>query len=413
VHDLGIAACNDTLRNRVVSLGRWTSQSAQPLTWEWDGSTWTRSATIGPTGAADGRVAFDTARGLTVLHGRSETWEWNGSAWALRTLAISPPGRFHHSLAYDAARQRIVLFGGEYFVPMQGPQYRGDTWTYDGAQWVQQSPAAAPAARSNHAMAYDAARQRTVLFGGNFWSSLFDDTWEWDGTGWTASTPTPRPSGRLGHAMTYDPQSNTVVLFGGAGATTNQLRDDTWQWNGTVWWQLVTTPSPAPRYLHALAIDPATGQVLAHGGIDFWNNSIHGRDDTWLLGTPVTATSTSLGTACAAGTPPVLATPTPYLGNTDFRVEVLGTAASAPCLIGFSFTTQAQPLGPCMLYLQNAAASVFTLANAWGVARAPVPLPYAPWLRGVTFTAQAAVLQPPGAWSGLDFTAARTVVVGD
>ena len=51
--------------------------------------------------------------------------------------------------------------------------------------------------------------------------------------------------------------------------------------------------------------------------------------------------------------------------------------------------------------------------RGWGVAQVPVPLPYAPWLRGVAFTTQAAVLQAPGAWFGLDFTAALMIVVGD
>jgi hypothetical protein len=33
-------------------------------------------------------------------------------------------------------------------------------------------------------MAYDAARGRLVLYGGDDGRRLFDDTWEWDGKQW-------------------------------------------------------------------------------------------------------------------------------------------------------------------------------------------------------------------------------------
>ena len=37
----------------------------------------------------------------------------------------------------------------------------------------------------SHALAFDAARGRTVLFGGgNGAGATFDDTWEWDGSTW-------------------------------------------------------------------------------------------------------------------------------------------------------------------------------------------------------------------------------------
>ena len=67
----------------------------------------------------------------------------------------------------DAARQRVVLFGG---VRLQ------DTWEWDGVSWTQATPAQSPSARWAHAMAYDAGRQRIVLFGGlgSGWQS---DAW--------------------------------------------------------------------------------------------------------------------------------------------------------------------------------------------------------------------------------------------
>src|SRR5688572_14660643 len=75
-------------------------------------------------------------------------------------------------MAYDAARERVVLFGG------QGSIGLGDTWEWDGVSWAQQNPAASPTVRQDHAMAYDAARQRVVLFGGfSNGSGVRGDTW--------------------------------------------------------------------------------------------------------------------------------------------------------------------------------------------------------------------------------------------
>ena len=46
--------------------------------------------------------------------------------------------------------------------------------------------------RSRHAMAYDNARQRTLLFGG-YNGSVLGDTWDWDGRVWTRQAPATSP----------------------------------------------------------------------------------------------------------------------------------------------------------------------------------------------------------------------------
>ena len=67
-------------------------------------------------------------------------------------------GRSGHGLAYDAVRQRVVLFGGrdQYGNPLS------ETWEWDGANWVERVPEQLPAARMGHAMAYDAAEEKKV-----------------------------------------------------------------------------------------------------------------------------------------------------------------------------------------------------------------------------------------------------------
>ena len=89
------------------------------------------------------------------------------------------------------------------------------------ASWVQQlSLGVKPPARSYLAMAYDSARGKVVVFGGDTGGMSIQDTWEWDtATGeWVDRTPLrTKPSARQTHAMVYDSARGRVVLFGGAG----------------------------------------------------------------------------------------------------------------------------------------------------------------------------------------------------
>jgi hypothetical protein len=125
-------------------------------------------------------------------------------------------------MAYDAARQQVVLFGGS---PAPNVVV-GDTWVWDGTNW---SPrASGPSPRFNAGMAYDAGTQQVVLFGGQD-SSLAptDHTWVWNGTIWADNFP-PRPPPIAGHVMAYDAAHAEVVLFGGSTATVDI--GDTWVW---------------------------------------------------------------------------------------------------------------------------------------------------------------------------------------
>src|SRR5262249_10915956 len=146
----------------------------------------------------------------------ADTWEWDGSQWLALAPASSPPARSAHALAFDAVRGRTVLFGGITAAPAVA---LADTFEWDGVQWTAAAPATWPAARSRHALAFDAARGRTLLFGGSgAGSALLGDTWEWDGSAWT-QTATTGPSVRAGLAVAYDPVRRRQVLFGGALAS--------------------------------------------------------------------------------------------------------------------------------------------------------------------------------------------------
>lgn len=215
-------------------------------------------------------VFYDSVRHETVLvgykAGHSETWIWNGRQWHKHGV-VTPDIRLSSAAAFDAARGRGVLFGGD----SGGPLLR-DTWEWDGATWTRVATSGPPE-RSRHAMAYDAARSRVILFGGRRIGEILGDTWEWDGAAWTP-VATTGVSPRYDHTMFTDPLTRNVVLFG--GKLQSGLSDETWTWNGDEW-KRIDVAGPPPRYGAAAGLDRRSGMVLFHGG----TTDTTAFDDTW------------------------------------------------------------------------------------------------------------------------------------
>ncbi|MBI3447641.1 MAG: hypothetical protein HY049_01780 [Acidobacteria bacterium] len=286
------AMAYESARGRVVLFGGYGNGFLAD-TWEWDGAAWVDvTPAVSPPARYGHAMAYDSARGRVILFGGlrevspyylADTWEWDGSAWVGVALAVSPPARSDHALAYDSARGRVVLFGGSqnYF---SGP-FLADTWEWDGTTWSDVTPAVSPPARSRHAMVYDSARGRVVLFGGwTGYSQFFADTWEWDGSSWVKVTPSVSPPPREGHALAYDSVRGRVVLFGGYNG--NQYLGDTWEWDGTTWSNVSPAVSPPPRDSHAVAYDSARGRVVLFGGYPSGVDTWEWDGASWVNATP-------------------------------------------------------------------------------------------------------------------------------
>lgn len=202
----------------------------------------------------------------------SASFEW-------RKLNVSGPGaRLDHAMVFNAKKNKIVLFGGR--STGVTTSYMNDTWTWNGVRWKKINTKVAPSPRSGHALAYDATRKRVILFGGWDGTKRLNDTWIWRGKSWKQLTPAKAPSARSQHDMVFDSQREVVVLFGG-----NQLDPvDTWEWDGENWQNVIPAdigfdlPS---RNGAAMAYDSKRGMTVMFGGEVYPGRGGWVSNETW------------------------------------------------------------------------------------------------------------------------------------
>lgn len=234
------------------------------------------------------------------------------TGWINRTpspLPLSwPEVRSEHAMAYDVARNKVVMYGG-----WRGSgNYRLDeTWEWDGTAgtWTNRTPSPRPStwplATVGSAIAYD-GHGGVFMFGG-FASGLawLNGAWEWKGaTGtWTnltpASIPALWPASRAWYGMAYDSGRDTVMIAGGSSSNSSSVRD-IWDWNGALDAWTNRTPAtippswPAARGGYGLTFDAGRGKIVLFGGVtpdggllqDTWE--WNGTDGTWTNRTPST-----------------------------------------------------------------------------------------------------------------------------
>lgn len=210
--------------------------------------TWNPSTPGRYAARAAPAAAYDPVRRRTVMFGGrapgsplnmrfDDTWEHDGDSWRQVFPATGPPPRDAGAMVYDAARRRVVLFGGH-----TGPStYINDTWEFDGTDWREVTVTTPPPAVRDPAMAYDATRGVTVLVAETAGPDL--ETWTFDGTEWTRAS-TVGPSRRENAAVAYHATLGSVFLVGGFIPTRGYQRE-TWEWDGTAWTQLPSTSMPS------------------------------------------------------------------------------------------------------------------------------------------------------------------------
>ena len=283
----GIAMATDVSRDRVVLVG-----GGVDTVWEWDGSAWSEPGWRLPPRTDHLAAAFDARRGRAIAAGEGATWELVAGTW--RQLFGPAPTATRHAITYDDRRDQVLLFGG--VESLTGAT--NNLWIRDATTWsLLPTPPNVPAPRASPALAFDSARGRAVVFGGEGASAL-DDTWEWDGTVWTDRSGSVRPSRRHSAAIAYDPVRQRIVMFGGIDGVV--IANDTWEWDGTSWEQKsMAGVRPAGRYAAAMGWNPVRGRITLSGGkIDTVNRI----EDTWEWdGTTWTPVLSELVPPAAAG----------------------------------------------------------------------------------------------------------------
>ena len=166
------------------------------------------------------------------------TYAWRDNGWRLVVdAANSPvPPRTQHTMTYDSARGRVVLFGGQ----KRWGFDLDDVWEFDGTAWTKAAPATAvvPPRQRGGVLVYDSARQRSVLLPGNI-DGNSQELHAWDGDSWTV---VPQANGgahfgegvnrRSGYGATYDPVRDRIVMYGG-WANGNSVQ--TMEFDGSNW----------------------------------------------------------------------------------------------------------------------------------------------------------------------------------
>lgn len=219
----------------------------------------------------NGGVAYDGARQQLVVFGGREyrgyvarlddLLLWDGTTWTYVPRSTPwPQARSSAAMVYDPVRARVVLLFGDATTDTQ-------TWEWDGARWWSVSTTEVPAARQGVAAAWDPRSSRVVIFGGSSSSyARLAETWSYDGAVWTRAMPAMSPSARTDAALGCT--TTHCVLFGGIDASSTLL-GDTWVWNGSTWSSVPTPGGPSARYGGAIGYDPVRDRLVLYGGGTF------------------------------------------------------------------------------------------------------------------------------------------------
>ncbi len=239
-------------------------------------------------------VAFsDFWRQTGVVGGANLNWsrvDFTGSI---------PAARQGHTGAFDAASNRMMVFGGALGFPTP---CTNDYWiltnangTGGTAQWTATATlGTSPTARYRQASVYDPASNSLMIFGGSDCKAGYlNEVWVLSNANgvsgspsWTHLQPTgAMPSRRESSTAVYDPATNVLIVFG--GKTKSNHFGDVWllshangQGGAPKWSQLVVSGStPLARSCHTAIYDAVNNRMTIHGGYDSTNIF----SDAWVL----------------------------------------------------------------------------------------------------------------------------------
>lgn len=231
-----------------------------------------------------------------------DTWAFSEEFenWYRVQTENAPDPRGRASSVFDPIRKRVIMFGGKYRSPSSTGNYRmfSDVWAFDvnTDTWTE-IPATGdiPTARANAAMVMDAARDRVILFGGSTDPSGLsfapqNDLYTLDlkTNVWKREPTTNAPTRRLFHAMVVDSTNDRLLVFSGGdeNAFLGPFYQDMWaapidNFSFTKVWDGAQVAGPAARINAVLVDDPAHERVLMFGGHD--DTALGNANDVWAF----------------------------------------------------------------------------------------------------------------------------------
>jgi hypothetical protein len=247
--------------------------------WKYAYGRWTEVfAQDAPASCSYAVTSYDSDRKVTVVVcADASTYEFDGTKWkAITRQGDWPSTSIQASMVYDAAQKKTILFGG------YNGNYIKDTWTWDGAKWTQVK-GKEPHYRGLAAMFYDPISKKVVLYGGIGRETRdgtllrFGDTWTFNGKDWVEATGASSPSPRYGAAVAYNPADNRVHMFGGVNEKVEFVAEH-FVWDGAKWSKVEGGRVPPARQNARLGWDPTLQQFVLYGGFGGYYFS-----DLWIL----------------------------------------------------------------------------------------------------------------------------------
>jgi hypothetical protein len=272
---LGLAACSDQDEPEPQPTPSPTV-GASPAAPSGASAGWQRLSPAGPQPdpRKDHSLTYDAAADTLYLFGGraggaalDDLWTFQASsgAWTrLQPPAPAPAARFGHNAAFDAARGRLVIFGGQ-----AGSTFFNDAWAFDPRSgWKQIGAQAGPSPRYGAGGALDLDTGLFYISHGFTSQGRFDDTWRLalGEDAWRSASPSGgRPLARCLLRAVWHRGESALYLFGGQ-SNSAPYHNDLWRLDSSGWSELKTEPRPSPRNLYAADYDESAGRLLLFGG---------------------------------------------------------------------------------------------------------------------------------------------------
>lgn len=247
-------------------------------------------------------MAFDAHRGEVILFGGTtnggafvppltDTWVLRGRRWAQLNPRGHPPGMAEQFMVFDERTQTCLLVGlpSATFGPSSG-QVAGETWNWDGANWMRLSDVPFTGFETLDALAADPTTGHVVLLStlnaapGGSTAAADIHTWTWDGQRWTLRHP-PQPfptNGTTGPILATVEARAPARLGCGVLAIFASANDitETWFWDGSTWSRRAAGSTPPYTPLGSTMAEDPNGHNVVLIGLQQAVGA--GDNSTWL-----------------------------------------------------------------------------------------------------------------------------------